>query len=250
MSNSIGKFLVFLQLSLSVMCLSWSAVVYWKWTDWGWQKPRQDLNKYVASEFDTRVAQYNRVMLNYRDVHYVHVKPAQVEWLQASAAFPENTLYYDAELARLRADRNPIDVKEFKQVDQGNVSLDPPGSRYGKAVPEVPVADIKKSLKVYEEDLAKIRKDYRKAGEENLKWIEKTAAETRKINGLDELGNQVRPSLLELREEEVQIQRQADAEYESLFPQSLEAIKEADNYRERYLELKKKLEQKKKALNR
>ena len=55
MSNTLGRILVFVQgLVLSVMALSWSAAVYFKWTDWGWQKPAQDLDRYVASEIDTR----------------------------------------------------------------------------------------------------------------------------------------------------------------------------------------------------
>ena len=186
-------------------------------------------------------------MVVHRDASYAYVKSAQEQLRQAEVAFAENTLFYDAKLAMLRSAPGPIDVKMFKHEKAG-VPLDTPDSAIGKPVLDVPVPEIKNSLKVNEEELAKMRNERLKASMVLKELIDDTAVQTRKLNGLDEMGNKVKPSLFELREEEeAELQRRTSDEYEYLLPLSVDAMKNADIYRDRYLRLLKDLERVKKS---
>ena len=51
-ANKIGKTLVFLNLVLSLMALTWAGAIFLQQVDWGWKEPRKEIDGRVPSEID------------------------------------------------------------------------------------------------------------------------------------------------------------------------------------------------------
>jgi len=142
------------------------------------------------SEYDKRAAALKEAIAA-RDLVYPPFKPAQASLRDAEERFPQNSLWYDKELTRLKTDPNPIEVKEIKYIG-GVLDLDTPGKSTGKPILDNPVAGIQKSYVSYLEDLDKIEKDSADVTKETRTWIEKAKDITFKLNGLDDAKKKVK----------------------------------------------------------
>jgi hypothetical protein len=229
--NTLGKMLVLVHLVLSMFAMTWAASVFLQFTDWGWKEPRKDLDQRVPSEYDKRAAALKEA-LRARDMVYGPVKLTQATLREAEERFPLNHLWYEKELARLQNDPDPIEVKEI-EYEKGVLKLDTPGKLIGKPVLENPVPAIQKSYAMYLEDLKKLQKEADAVTADIRSWVEKTKTITFNLNGLDDDGKKVKKGLYDLLDIESLAHSQIKYEMEYLQPKWVDALKEAETYRER-----------------
>jgi hypothetical protein len=244
-ANHIGKGLVLVHLVLSMLALSWAASIFLQFTDWGWKEPRKELDYRVPSEFDKRSAALKQA-LRARDLVYGAVKPAQVSLRDAEERFPQNNLYYRAEMKRLKSDPNAIEVMAPK-YEGGVLVLDTPGRAIGKPLMDEPVPIIQKSYDEYRKDLAKLHDEADEVRKEVRTWVEKAKDITDQLNGLDAEGAKTRKGLYELLDIESQTQSKLKFEMDYLQPIWVDAIKEAEIYRARRVRLELAVERAKQA---
>lgn len=230
--NTLGKLLVMLHVSFSMLALTWAASVYLQFTDWGWKEPRTDLGQRVPSEYVKRAAALKE-SLRARDLVYYTVKPAQANLREAEDRFPTNSLWYDSILAEMKSSAaDKIEVKEIKYTG-GVLDLDTPGKAVGKPVLENPVPGVEKSLALYQEDLKKIFKESDVVTVETRKWVQEAKEITKRLTGLAEDGKRDKTGLYDLLIVETRNQAQAKFEMDYLQPLWVDALKEAELYRER-----------------
>lgn len=230
-ANTLGKTLVMLHLSLSMLALTWSASVFLQFTDWGWKEPRKELDVRIPSEYDKRAAALKEAY-RARDMVYYTVKPAQANVREAENQFPVNSLWYDKTLVRLKSDPDPIEVKDIKFTG-GVLDLDTPGKAIGKPVLDNPVPLVQKSLATYKDDLKKVLKEADVITAETRTWIEKAKDITFQLNGLDDDAKRVKTGLYDLMIVETNAQSKLKFEMDYLQPYWVDALKEAEIYRER-----------------
>src|SRR5271165_5160726 len=104
--NRIGKILVVLNTAICLVALAWAIGLFFQITDWGWKEPRTELGLRVPSEYDKRAAAFKDAV-RARDALMPALKPAQASLREAEARFPQNHLFYKAELARLESSTDP-----------------------------------------------------------------------------------------------------------------------------------------------
>jgi hypothetical protein len=239
--NRIGKGLVLLHAAVSLLALAWAAGLFLKFTDWGWKEPRTELGMRIPSEYDKRVAALQEAV-KARDVALYGLKTAQASLREAEARFPQNHLFYQQELARLRSATDPIEVKSVKRA--GPIVLDTPGKAIGRPVLEEKVEGIEKSYDSYMADLKKINEACDTEVKETSGWIEKEKAVTFLLNGKDDAKKDVKTTkgIYALLEVEKAAQDQAKFEKDYLQPVWARALEEAELYGSLHARLKKTLE--------
>lgn len=228
--NLLGKSLVFVQLVGSLFALTWAAGIFLQQLDWGWKEPRKDLDVRVPSEIDKRSAAVKEAQ-NAITLVYPAILPARNLLTEASPRFPENHLWYLAEIERLRNAPDTIDIKEVK-FQNGNPVLDTPGKPIGKPVLEELVPNVNKSNKVFQEDLKMVLDNMSEVTKAIGKLIEQEEQLTQLLNGYTQ-GKMKKTGLLELVDREYQAQVAAKFEMEYLRPMWAGALEEASNFRER-----------------
>ena len=130
MMNRIGKGLVLVNTAASLVALAWAAGVFFQFTDWGWKEPRSELGLRIPSEYDKRTATFKEAV-KARDMALPALQPAWASLREAEERFPQNHLFYNQELARLRSSTEPIEVK-YVSNKAGPIVLDTPGKAIGK----------------------------------------------------------------------------------------------------------------------
>jgi hypothetical protein len=250
--NRLGKLLVFLNLVFSVVALSWAAGVYLQFVDWGWKEPRVELDRRVPSELDKRIAALTESMkaadLVYPDPRTYPdpgkkpldpLKIAQDNLANAQKRFADNHLFYTRELARLRLDPNPIDIKGVKLPS--NPALDSP--TIGKPVLDEANPDIDQSWAKYVADLHDKQKEIKKVSDD----IDKEIAEQKKITLWlnDDVRDKeiVKKGLYTLLKEETDLQTQIKFERDYIQPQWVEALETLSIHKERRIRLEKRLDE-------
>ena len=86
MWNNIAKTLVFVQVGLSLLAMTWAASLYFLATDWGMAKPRLEGTERVPSELDKRVAATKQAF-QARDMVVPGVEKAQNQLYQTMTRF-------------------------------------------------------------------------------------------------------------------------------------------------------------------
>lgn len=247
MMNSIGKSLVLIHVTLSLLALTWAAALLLQFIDWGWKEPRLDVNERVASEVDKRAAAIT-VAIRARNMELAPVKKSQEAMTAAMDRYAQNHLFYRNELERLKSAPGAIEVKDVKLVD-GVLDLDVP--RIGAPKLEQKIDGIDKSLVEYERLLYGKDALYKQIGDLEVELRDLTAkAEgiTRQLNGVDEAGAKT-VGLYTLLEDEAQMQARLRFEKEYIQPQWAEALERAQEFLERRERLEKTLERLKKDLS-
>ena len=245
MMNSIGKTLVLIHVTLSLLALTWAAAVLLQFVDWGWQKPRLDVSERVASELDKRIAAVNEAV-RARDRVLPALKRSQDALIAAQDRYADNHLFYRDQLNQLKDNPNALVVKEVKFTEGVAV---PEPARIGRPVLDQVVAGIDKSLAKYVEDLKKIQKDIDALTDEHRKWTDQSKLITLQLNGMDEKGNKVKVGLYDLLENEAQTQARIRFEKEYIQPQWADSLEQAQQFSDRRAQLEetlKRLDPKKK----
>ncbi len=143
--NNLGKTLVLINLVLSILLLSWAALLVLHPVDWGWAEPRKAFgsagekkdNERIASKIDERIAAYSKFH-EAKQLALPNVQPAQDRLNQSAHYLGFNRRLYRAELARL--DRPNIPAQDLAlaavltgakkppaQFEVRSVKLDPKG---------------------------------------------------------------------------------------------------------------------------
>lgn len=251
-ANTLGKFLVFVQVVFSVLATTFAGAIYLQKIDWGWKEPRKDLYLRVPSEIDKRTAaviealRIKEMAMGKADMPGT-LKASQAALAEAEPRFAQNHIWYAQNLVKLRSGPDPFDinadpVKEVKIVG-GVVQLDTPidKPRAGRPVLENPLPAIEKSYDKYAEDLKKIQDDIDKV-EVNIKQlIAKEKETTFKLTGKDDAGMVVRIGLYTLFVDEKHMQDQMKFETDYLQPLWVEALDRAELFYERRERLEKTL---------
>jgi len=227
--NRLGKILVVLNTVISLVALSWTLGLFFQITDWGWKEPRSELGLRVPSEYDKRTAAF-RDAVKARDAVVPALKPAQASLREAEESFPQNHLFYKAELARLESSPDPIEVKYVKKT--GPLVLDTPGKSIGKPVLEEKVEGITKSYDAYRAELKKINEENDAEIKSIRGWTDKAQAITFILNGKDDTNKAVKNTMgvYALLDVEKKAQDQAKFEKEYLEPIWAATLQEADLY--------------------
>jgi hypothetical protein len=228
MINILGKTLVFLTLAGALFGLTWALGIYFQKVDWGWKEPRKELDQRVASEIDKRIAANDQAL---RAIELVMpaVPRAQDKLLTAQKQFPQNHLFYVAELKRLREGPDPLDVKAV-QYDGGVLKLDTPVIGKPVLAEQVEVAKSRDGLEV---DLASVMKGIEKSSQEIAGWIAKEKDLTFKLTGRDDTDKIGKTGLYTLLEEETKALNQARFEKDYLEPLTVRAMQQAQTQRQR-----------------
>ncbi len=255
MMNSLAKSLVFLHTVLSVVGMGWAMYLVIQGRDLGWLDPYKEVLEYNAdgtakssvrhaSEYDKSFAAVQDAA-RVRDRTYVAVKPTIDSIRTAEPYLATNTLFYAAELRRLREATEKIIVNR----NQGaGAVLDVPV--LGKPVPEaMPVDNVNESHATYVANLKKIigekhhvtkkKTDGEIDGveQEIRKVVNDTKELTFQLTGTDENNKYVQPGLYQLTDLEFRTQSQLKLEIDEIKPHWSKAIEQSRLYRFRYNDL-------------
>ena len=233
MMNTLGKTLVLIHAVLCFMGMTWAIMLVLQARDFGWMAPFREVLEWTpegnvksailhASEYDKSQAALTEAAKT-RDRTYVHVKPA-IDSIRASEPYlPNNTLFYKAELERLRSSQEPIEVRRLKAA---GIILDTPGSRLGKPVPEDKALEmVTKSFVVYQGDLKKIFAEIDKVEEEIQKVVATTKKITAELAGPDETFKY--KGLYHLLDKEFEAQGKLKVEIDDIKPNWSKAVEQS-----------------------
>lgn len=231
MMNLIGKSLVLIHVTLSLLALVFSGAILLQFVDWGWKEPRLDVAERVPSELDKRIAAVNAA-IKARNLALPPLKQSQEALFDAMERYAQNHLFYRAELQRLRdyTGDAPLTVKEVKFLD-GALDLEVP--RSGKPKWGANVEGIDKSLVQYHKDLEALQQKIAKVVKENRDLTDKAKLITLRLNGMDEKGNKVQVGLYDLLEHEAQMQARIRFEKDYIQPQWADSLERAQEFLER-----------------
>jgi hypothetical protein len=216
--NRIGKGLVLVHTFASIIALAWAAGLFLQFTDWGWKEPRSELGFRIPSEYDKRAAVF-REAVKARDIAMSGYVATRAALREAQERFPENHLYYEKELARLRSSTEPIEVKAISK-EAGPIVLDTPGKPIGVPVLDKKIEGITKSYEAYAADLKRINMEIDNEVKQIRAWTEKARVITILLDGKDDTGK-VAPNtvgIYALLEGEKKAQDQARFEKDYLQP--------------------------------
>src|SRR5437867_1945958 len=100
--TAFGKILVVINVALSLLFLSWSAMVFTQSVDWGWKEPRKELGQKVPSELEKRKALSDSARKVIEERTNVAFLNAQKELDANELTFTTNHLEYVKELETLK----------------------------------------------------------------------------------------------------------------------------------------------------
>jgi hypothetical protein len=225
MINLIAKTLVGTHTALSLLGLVWALLLFFQFPDWGWVEPRKEYEQRIASEYDKSVVAIRQAVAT-RDRVLTTVPPAEKALREAETYYPQNRLYYTAELQRLRKAPDKIVVKTVK--GEGLPMLD--RKKLGKPVLDTDVAGIEKSYDAYLDDLKKVQGQIDEVQKEIRKYIDDSKEVTFQLTGKDDAGKKVKHGLYDLVDQEYQTQQRLNTEREYLRPQWAEALEDARRF--------------------
>jgi hypothetical protein len=223
--STLGKILVLINFTLSLLFFGWAVAVYFNQVDWGWKDPRKELDARVPSEIDKRLVVIKEA-LRARERMAADLKLARDALTYYEPRLYQNRLWYHEELNRLRSAPKTIQVWGWKIGKDGRPELDQ--TQFGQPAkgPDVvftnakgkPVA-VDRSYDTYRAQLAVKHGEVEKVQERIRDLIEKQEKITLKLNGVkDDKGVVVRPGLYVLRDHEDDIQKRVTEETEYLRP--------------------------------
>lgn len=238
MFNALGKTLVFINLTVSLLAMSWAAAIFLQFVDWGWKEPRKYLDERIASEYDKRAAALADAHRAY-DLVRPGIAPAQTNVRNAETRFPVNHLFYVAELDRLgNNSADAIEIKEIKMAD-GSAVLDVPV--VGRPV-LADAAPVNKSFVKYQADLKAVQ-----AQIDEVSGKIKAVLATEKALGLRLTGADDKPGVYRLVEIEKETHEQIKSEKAYVRPLWVSALREVEVYQDRRARLETTLEKLKKS---
>jgi hypothetical protein len=220
--NYVGKSLVFVQLGLSLVLLSWGVAVFAYPVDLGWKEPRKVWvdppegkkdNERIASELDKRAAAV-RLAVDAKHRAVARADKAVQELRGIEHRFWQYHLAYLAELDKLERAPGNIEIREILlQNGTPVLSKDSLG-----VVLDKPFKDVNQSFAAYD----KIRIDREgqidKLQEEIRKLLEAEQQVTLHVSGKDETGKRLGPGLYGLLEIEAAKQQKLKEEHDYLQP--------------------------------
>lgn len=224
MYNTLGKTLVFVNLTISLLAMSWAAAIFLQFVDWGWKEPRKYLDERLASEYDKRAAALAEA---HRSAQLIlpRVVPAQTSLGDAEKRFPSNHLFYVRKLDRLRNDpAAPIQIKEIKMAG-GEAVLDRPV--IGQPIFES-VAPVTKSRIKYLADFKAVQDQIKGVSDQIEKMVKTEQALSLVLSGTDK-----KPGLYRLLDIEKEEQDRIKSEKEYVEPLWVSALREVDTYKVR-----------------
>jgi len=243
MMNGIGKFLVLCLTVLSVLFMTWAAMVYFQYTDYGWKEPlkiweTKDAGYRVAGLLDKRTAILHE-MYRQKERALPAVKPA-LETLTASMrSFPKNHQFYVAELEKLQSSQEAVAPKQLTWKD-GQIVLETPV--IGKPLMKAAVAGVDKSTKSTASERDKILQEIEAILPEIAKLVQEKEAITIQLNGTkDDNKNTVDIGLYEILENESDLQNKIRDEKEYITPKFVDAQRRALSFRDRMSSMKRTL---------
>jgi uncharacterized coiled-coil protein SlyX len=222
--NILGRILVLIFTLFSLLGLMLAIIIYYEFIDWGRAEPRSvrgEITKggtsndvRVPSQYDTSVVIFNDAVAG-RNLIVPGVAPAEESLREIEPRFPQNHLFYVAELNKLRSDDGPVDVKTIKA---DGIPTDTPGKPFGKPIPEEKVDGLNKSLAGYKKELDEEMAKLKGLQDKITDWAKQDAEITLTLTGKDETGKKDRHGLYELVAQEFAMQQQHKKEREYLLP--------------------------------
>jgi hypothetical protein len=110
MSNAIGKILILVNLTFSVVLLAWAVYLFARPVDWGWQEPgkvwgkspegKKEPNERIASKVDERLAAYAKLR-EIRGPAVAAATAAEGRLAEVEGRFGWNHIYYEGRLNEL-----------------------------------------------------------------------------------------------------------------------------------------------------
>jgi hypothetical protein len=253
--NVIGKFLVLVNVLLSLAALTWALAIYLDPTDWGKKTPKSAFidppkdkkddkglpNELQPSEWDKRKASLSEAA-TLREPAEVALERAQRNRDQLRLIFADNHMKYVKLLDDLEHAPGPVAVMPLKFDAHGRPALDRPGlpvlkannqqdvdkdgkplinesKRIGYPMFDAPLKEVNKSYQAYLADLKKVTADYFTASKKLEGWIDKEEKLTVRVTGVrDEKGKFTTPGYYDLLELEGILQRRLKSEIEYVQP--------------------------------
>jgi hypothetical protein len=246
-ANVIGKTLVFFNLIVSLLAMTWGAGIFLQQLDWGWKEPRKELGMRIPSEYDKRALVLNMVYDGYLKVKPA-LQPARDSLDKTRVMLAPNHLLYVQKLSELDDGPDPIKVLRLDYIKgvlklTGDEKTDPfrlNPPDFGRAVsgrPGGPREDdpIAKSFKGYYEELDKLRKKSNNTFAQALELAKKDKGLTQRLTGYEEKDEKTGevdmiPGLYELQEIEKKLQKQFKAEMEYIKPIRELAVNDATRF--------------------
>jgi hypothetical protein len=238
MTNSIGRALVLVHTLISLFALCLAILVYFEAVDWGRAEPRLSRGEPAkGASNDLRIAsEYDKSAVIFKDAETARnlvvplLAPAEASLREAEARFPQNHLFYVAELKKLREGDEPIEVKA---IAANGIPTDTPGKRIGKPIPEVKVEGLDRSLAAYRALLATEQKKLDPVESEIRKYAEADQKITYNLTGKGDDGKKQMHGLYELVDQEFKNQQLLIQERDYLQPQWATAVESARRFGER-----------------
>src|SRR5262245_29744838 len=239
--NNIGKALVLLHLSLSVVALTWAAGLYFSFVDYGWVEPRMEVDKRVASEFDKRTVVHKQAQTTV-DKAMTELTRRVDDVHKARVAFAGNQLLYQGILDSLKGADKDVKVSFKKLIWKGGRLALAAKYPYSPPLLTEVLEGIDNSYLGYRNELATIRKDTIAELILDGELTEKHANITMLLNGKKVGDDVVEPGLHYLLEEEKRAQDLAKAELDYLEKIWAPTLQEAEVFVTRRLRLEKTLD--------
>ena len=253
MFNFVGKGLILFHTLLSLAGMTLAIIIFFQYVDWGRADPRlagaDSKGPRVPAEIDKTVVAVREGEAA-RNMAVPLMAPAEKSLQDVAARFPENHLFYVAELKRLSEADGDIKVQA---ITADGVPTDTPGLPYGKPIPSVDVPGVTKSLKSLQNEL----KTY--AGTKDKKGLlQKLELEIQDFAAKDEhtsflltgedKDGKKQHGLYRLIDEEFKFQQKLKSERDYLQPFWAGALEEARRFATRRVGLEKTLEGLEKAM--
>jgi hypothetical protein len=225
--NRLGKALVLVNLTISLIVLTWALILFVRPVDWGWKEARRlwsaapegkkEANERVPSKIDERVAAYKELR-GVRGSVLARVPAAEKRVDELTGHFGYNHLKYAEEMDRLARDKKPIVIKGVTYNKDGSIATQA-NKIYGLPLLSEAVPGVDKSYASYLDELDARGKAMKKVAEALADILGKQEKLTAQLNGVrDKGGKVVEPGLYDLLEEQAQEQARLKAELDYLQP--------------------------------
>jgi hypothetical protein len=259
--NTIGKTLVFFNLIVSLLAMTWGTGIFLQQLDWGWKEPRKELGVRIPSEYDKRAVVLNLVYDGYLKVKPA-LQPARDNYDSARVMLAPNHLLYVQKLSELDSGPDPIKVLRLDYIKgilklTGNKKTDPDRlnpPEFGLALNGAEGGPrendpIAKSIKGYLEELeglrvkskgafAKIEELAKNDQSLTIRLVGEVIIDPKTKEILDEI-----PGLYELQEIEKRLQAQYKVEMEYIRPIRELAVNDAMRFLVQKADLEEKLKE-------
>lgn len=242
--NNLGKGLVLVHLTLSMIAVSWATGLYFQFLDYGWLEPSKDLDKRVASEYEKRVASF--VLLREQVAKDLPgIKNLTLELHRARQHFGDNHVVYRDLLENMKSGKKPKD----KDLTFPATRFKDGGLELAKSEPYSPplLSDVLADVDNSREGYVKQRQDLIKLIEVQIdmgRKLTKSHAEISKVLLGKDGGEKdlEAPGLYKLLEDEKKRQDEARFELDYLEKIWAPVLQEAEIFILRRLRLEKTLE--------